>query len=85
MNDANRRPVIGIGPRHRGEQRLRVGMHRTREHRFGRAELRHAAEIHHADAGAEMLDQRKIVRHDEIGQPELVLDVCEKILWPTRP
>src|SRR4051794_5769378 len=55
LNGARRRPLIRIWPRHGRQQCHGVGMQRARKYSFSGAELSQAAEIHHPDAGAEML------------------------------
>ena len=42
-------------------------------------DLDDAAEIHHGDPVADMLDHREIVRDEQIGQPELVLQVHQQV------
>src|SRR5215471_11631856 len=68
-----------IGDRDRRQQRLGIGMQRRRIEVFSRRDLDDAAEIHHRDACADVLDDRQIVRDEEIGQPELLLQVFQQI------
>src|SRR5215472_8100282 len=68
-----------IGYRHRREQCLRVRVQRIAEEFVFRGELDNAAEIHHGDTIADVLDDRQIVRDEKIRQPELALQVDQQI------
>src|SRR5690554_3752354 len=39
----------------------------------------HTPEVHHGDTMAEVFDNRKIVRDEEISEPELLLEVFQKV------
>ena len=69
----------GIGHRYRRQQRFGVRMLRMGEQRAARRELDDAAEIHHRDAVADVLDDREVVRDEEIRQAELRLQVHEQV------
>ncbi len=72
-------PQAGIGHRHGGEQRLGVGVLRIGEERRRRRFLDDAADIHHRDPVRDVLDDREVVRDEEIGEAELVLQVLEQV------
>ena len=46
---------------------------------FGRRQLDDAAEVHHRHAVADVLDHRQVVRDEQVGQPELGLQVLEQV------
>ena len=73
------RLTLRIGHRHRQQQRLGVGMQRLREQRALVGVFDDAAEIHHRDAVADVLDHREIVGDEQIGEPELALQVHQQI------
>jgi hypothetical protein len=60
-NDPSAALGIGIGDRHRLEQRLRVRIQRAAEQRGLVGQLDDAAEVHHRDAVADVLDHREVV------------------------
>ena len=70
---------IGIGDRHRREQRLGVRHQRLGVERRAGRRLHDAAEIHHGDAVGDMLDDRKVVRDEEVGEPAIALQVLEQV------
>ena len=70
---------VGVGHRHGRQQRFGVGMLRIGKQRAARRELDDAAEIHHRDAMADVLDDREVVRDEEIGQAELRLQIHEQV------
>ena len=76
---ADRQRHVGVGPQHRREQRTRVRMARLAEDFDGRPLLDHVAEVHHAHRVGEVLDQRQVVRNQQIGQAVLLLDVREQV------
>ena len=45
----------------------------------GRAELDELAEIHHRDALADMRHHREIMGDEDVGQPEIALQISEQI------
>ena len=57
--------------RDRREQRLRIWMERVFVERAAIGELHDLAEVHHRDARRDVLDDREIVRDEEIRQPEI--------------
>ena len=63
----------GVGDRHRGEQRLGVGVLRARVHDLGLALFDDPAEVHHRDAVAHVADDREVVRDEEVRDAELAL------------
>ena len=68
-----------IGRRGRREQRLGVGMQRRPEQRALVGELDDAAEIHHGDAMADVLDHAEIMRHEQVGEAELLLQIHHQV------
>ena len=67
--------LLRIGRRHRAEQRARVRMQRRRVELLGRALLDDLAEVHHRDALADVPHDAEIVRDEEEGDAELVLQI----------
>ncbi len=63
---------IRIGERAGREQRDGVRMLRLAVDIVPRAELDDLAEIHDGDAVADVLDRAQVVRHEQVGQVELV-------------
>src|SRR5215207_7366657 len=78
------RPSEGV--RNRGDEGARVGMARTGEDRLPAPGLDDAAEIHHGDAVAHVLDDAEVVADHDVGQPEGVLELEQEIddLRPDR-
>jgi hypothetical protein len=68
-----------IRQRHSGEQCSRIGMQRLAVELLGAAELGKVAEIHHRDAVADVLDDREVVRDEQIGEPELLLQIHHQV------
>ena len=60
-------------------QRLRVGMQRLLEELGGRRLLDDLAEVHDDDAPAHVADDAEVVRDEEIGQVELLLQLDEQV------
>ena len=58
---------------------LRIGVLRVVEHRRARADLDDLAEIHHRDAVADALDHRHVVRDEQEGEAEALLQVEQQI------
>jgi len=54
-------------------------MQRTREDALHIAELDHLADIHDADLRRSRADDAEIVRHEQIGQLERILQIQEEI------
>src|SRR5882672_4745629 len=78
QHDAPRaRARIGLG--HRGEERRRVGMLGRREELLGLAELDDAPDVHDGHAIADVPDNAQVVRDEQIGQPELFLQVEQEV------
>ena len=46
---------------------------------FAAPELHHLAQIHHADAVADVFNHRKIVRDEKIGQTKLGLQIFQQV------
>ena len=72
-------PRAGLRDRHRRQQRLGVRMQRHLEQAGLVGGLDDAAQIHHRHAVADVLHHRQIVRDEQIGQLELVLQVHQQI------
>src|SRR4051812_5233306 len=73
--------ALETGIRHRDgrEQRLGVGMLRIPEERMLVRELDNAPEVHDGDAMADVLDDREVVRDEEIRESQLVLKIHEQV------
>ena len=69
----------GLGHGDRRQQRLRVRMARLREQRALVGELDDPAEVHHGDPRRDELDDREIVRDEDVGQPEPLLQVAQQV------
>ena len=54
-------------------------MQRRRIEIVRRRDLDDAAEIHHGDALADVLDHREVVRDEQVGEAELLLQVLEQV------
>ena len=65
--------------RRRGEQRLRIGMQRFAEDALLGSVLDGEAEIHHQHVVRDVLHHREIVRDEQIGKAELLLEVEQQI------
>src|SRR6204780_1560655 len=70
---------LRIRDRHRRQQRLRIGVQRRGIEFARRRGLDDAAEIHHGDASADMLDDRQIMGDEQISEPEFLLQVLQQI------
>src|SRR5260221_2799574 len=68
-----------IDTRRRGEQGLRVRVERALEDRLLRYLLGRPAEIHDEKIIGDVADDAEIVRDEEVGQAELVLQVVEQV------
>ena len=68
-----------IGDRHRREQRLGVRMDRPLVELLGRRELDDLAEVHDGDAVGDVAHDAEVVRDEDVGQRELVLQVVEQV------
>ncbi len=65
--------------RHRGEQRLRVGMLRRRDDVFRRADLDNPPEVHHGDGVADVADGREVVRDEHHRDAELRAQLTHQV------
>ena len=74
--------AVGIGGRHRREQRPRIGMRRMVPDLVDRAELDDLAEIHHQHAVGDVAHDVEIVADEEIGQAEFALEIDEQVRAP---
>ena len=63
----------------RVEQHPRIGMLGPREERLRRRHLDQAAKVHHADARGDVIDDRQIVRDEQVGEPEAALQVDHQV------
>src|SRR5215475_3045425 len=70
---------LGIGDRNRRQQRLGVGVPWRDVDRAARCRLDDTAEIHHGHPAADVLNDGQVVGDEEIGEPELLLQVFQKI------
>src|SRR4030088_1524596 len=68
-----------IRNRDRRQQRFGIGMQRRGIKLAGGRGLDDAAEIHHGNAPADVLDDREIMGNEEIGEPELLLQILQEI------
>src|SRR5262249_36477966 len=68
-----------VGDRHRRHQCLGVGMQRCGIKIARSGDLDDLAEIHHRDAGADVLDDREVVGDKDVGQAELLLQLLQQI------
>ena len=73
------RPRIRVHRGHRGQERRRIGMGRRGQHRVGRADLDHLAEIHHRHPVADEADHVEIVADEQVGEVELLLEVHQQV------
>ena len=78
-NGIRSQSIAGLQPRNRRQQRLRVRMRRRREERLGRRHFDEPAAIHHGHAIADLAHQPQIVRDEEIGQAEALLQIEQQI------
>ena len=73
-------PALGRAQhRHRGDQRLGVGMQRRRIDRPLIRDLDDFAEIHHRHPIRDMLHHAQIMRDEQQGQPQLRLQILQQI------
>ena len=71
--------TVGIGDGHGREQRLRVRHERLAIQIGGRRELDDLAEVHHGDAVGDVLDDREIVRDEQVGEPAVALQILQQV------
>ena len=75
-------PLVGqvrVGDGHRGQQRTGIGMTRDREKLVRGRDLRHLAEVHDRDGLADVAHHGKVVRDEDVGEPEVGLQVDEQV------
>src|SRR6266511_838571 len=65
--------------RHRGEQRLRVGMERVGVEHLLRGELHEVAEVHHRDAIGDVVHDAQVVRDEQVRELDLLLEIVEEV------
>src|SRR5262249_44562462 len=64
---------------YRGKQRFCIGVPGRREQLRYRCDLDNLAEVHHRDAGAHDMHDREIVRDEEVGEIERLLQRLEEL------
>jgi hypothetical protein len=64
-----------VGQRDRADQRLGIGVERTREQRVARRDLDDAPEIHDGDAIADPFDDAEVMGNEDIGEAEPLLQI----------
>ena len=70
---------IGVGHRHRRQQCPGIGMQRLAEQRVAVGHLDDAAQVHHRDAVADVAHHGQVVRDEEIGQAQPLLQVHQHV------
>ena len=68
--------------RNGGNERMGVGMQGIVEHRFGRSDFHHLAQIHDHDPIAQQPHHVEIVRDKEVGHAQLASQVVEELQNP---
>ena len=71
--------AMRIGKRHGIQQGAGIGMSRLAIHRLRLAQLDHVAQVHHSNAIADVLNNRKVMRDEQIGQIEFFLQILQQI------
>ena len=71
--------MLRIGRRAARLQRAGVGMQRRPEHCIARPVLDRPAKIHHDHLVGDVPDHREVVRDEEIGEPELLLQLQKEV------
>jgi len=71
--------VVGMGRQRVVQQDLRVGMQRVRVELVGGRGLDQFAQVHHADARADVLHDGQIVRDEEVAHARAILDVAQEV------
>ena len=79
LQDDPRALPLRVGHRHRGEERLRVGVKRPVVQLFALRRLDDLAQVHHRDAVADVLHDRKVVRDEEVRDAVLALQIDEQV------
>ena len=70
---------LRVGDRDRRQECLRVRVFGLREDPYPVGHLDDPAEVHHGDAGADVLDDAHVVGDEDVGQAELPLEVLEEV------
>ena len=70
---------LRVRHRYRIEKNARVGMERFAVEVVARRDLDDASEIHHCDPIAHVSDDAEVVRDEQIGQAELLLEVGKQV------
>ena len=70
---------VGVGHGHGREQRLGVGHDRPRVELLRRRELDELAEVHDRDPVGDVADDAEVVRDEDVGEVELVLELLEQV------
>ena len=73
------RALLGVDEWDRGEERLGVRMNRALVEDVHRRLLDDHAEVHDGDPVRDVADDAEIVRDEDVGEPELVLEVVEEV------
>ena len=68
-----------IGHGHGGQQRLRVGVGRALVDLLLVAGLHDLAEVHDRDAVTDVSHDRQVMGDEDVGEPELVLELLEEV------
>ena len=71
--------AVEIGERHGRQQGFGIGMNRRAHQDFARRQFHDTAFAHHGHAVGHIVHHREIVRNEEIGQPEILLQILKKI------
>ena len=69
----------GVRLGHRRQQRLGIGVLRPQEQVGAVADFDDLAEIHHGDAVTDVLDDGDVVRDEQIGEAELLLQIAQEV------
>ena len=70
---------LGVGHRYGGEQGLGVRVERLLEHLLGGAVLHYLAQIHDCYVVAHVPDYAQVMAYEQVGEPELLLQVLEEV------
>ena len=70
---------LGVGDGHRGEERLGVGVRRTLVDVLAVADLDDLAQVHDGHPVGDVPDHRQVMRDEEEGDAQLLLQVVEKV------
>jgi hypothetical protein len=79
LDNSPRALAGGIGNRYSGNKLPRIGVLRIVEHGASWPDLDDFPEIHHGDAVAHPLDDRHVVRNEQIGEIEALLQVDQQV------